>query len=63
MFKEGDRLFPYPAPVTGIILGLKMPQEHKDSIVEIVSNKVGVKLYQSERKPDAFALEINEIDL
>lgn len=59
--KQGGQLLPFPSPVTGIILGMKMPTERRAKIMEVVQNKRGLRIYEAKRKPGKFALSIEEI--
>lgn len=62
VFKRGNMIIPAPAPITGIIMGLKITDEHKNEIKRIVQRKPKVKLYQAERRNGEFALDIVETE-
>lgn len=63
VFKKGGQLYPNPSPLTGIIFGLKMPEEHKINLLDTIPNKKGITFYQAERKPGSFALVINKYEI
>jgi len=49
-----------PAPMTGIIFGLKMKPENKIHIVKKLLGNVDVKFYECVQIPDQFALDVVE---
>lgn len=63
VFKEGGKLFQNPSPITGIIFGLRMPEEHKIKLVDTIPNNKGITFYQAERRPGEFALVINKVEI
>nr|WP_159063792.1 DUF2971 domain-containing protein [Thaumasiovibrio occultus] len=50
-------------PVTGIIFGLKMPNEHREFIFETLKHDNNIRFYECVRVPNKFALDLVEIDL
>jgi len=63
VFKEGGKIFPSPAPITGIVFGLRMVGKQKATLVESLPYEEGITLYQATRVPGKFALEINETEI
>lgn len=56
----GNKILPLPAPITGIIFGMKASEE---SIKTIINSVVGqdINFYQAARKAGEYAVEINKI--
>ncbi len=48
--------------ITGIIFGLRMPEDHKNKIYQILQDKKHIKFYQAELLPRKFKLAITEVN-
>ncbi|MBD3341117.1 MAG: DUF2971 domain-containing protein [Candidatus Lokiarchaeota archaeon] len=47
--------------ISGIIFGLRMPEDHKKEIYKILKNKKHIQYYQAELSPRKFKLKINKL--
>jgi len=58
--KLGNRVLPLPAPITGIIFGMKASEESIKTIKNSLLSQ-NINFYQAGRKAGKFAVEINKI--
>ena len=60
--EEGDKELPVPGEISGIIFGLRMPDEQKETIKNILINKNNIKYFQTFKVENRYELEIKETE-
>jgi len=63
VLKDGGKLFPCPGPITGIIFGLRMSESDRKKVISSLPHLEGIIFYQAKKRPGAFALDIEKIEI
>jgi hypothetical protein len=58
LYDEGDKVVPFPADISSIIFGLKMPDEHKVTIRKILADQPNIRYQEAIKVEYQFRLKI-----
>jgi len=61
VYDEGDKEEPLPTAISSIIFGLRMPEEHKVTIRNILAGQSNIRYQQAREVEYQFRLEIADL--
>ncbi|MCA9029682.1 MAG: DUF2971 domain-containing protein [Planctomycetaceae bacterium] len=56
---EGNKAFPFPGDLTGVVFGFAMPQDHRDQVTALLGDSV--QYYDTSRSTRYYALDVTSI--